>query len=123
MSSEQDPALAQVLQSTSDVLFPADAGEAKVDLYSVGLEGDTPLHVLLWRDDTEGALLLIAHGAPLDAIGDMGETPLHIAAGRKNERVVRALVAAGANGEIVSEFGQTPRQLGASVGWKWPHGA
>lgn len=108
--------VSQILQSTSDALFPAKLGEARVSIGSTGPDGDTPLHVLIWRDDTEGALLLIEHGAPLDAAGDMGETPLHAAIGRKNLAVIRALVAAGARVDIVSEFGQTAREKARACG-------
>jgi hypothetical protein len=49
--------LAQVLQSTSDVLFPAELGHAVVELGSRDVDGDTSLHVLVWRSDTDGALV------------------------------------------------------------------
>src|SRR5687768_3672532 len=49
-----DRTLGAVLQSTSDCLFPADLGERPVDIDSRGGDGDTPLHVLLWRDDVDG---------------------------------------------------------------------
>lgn len=108
--------VSDILQSTSDVLFPAGQGRATVSLDSTGPDGDTPLHVVIWRDDTPAALLLIARGAPLDAAGDMGETPLHVAIGRKNPAVIRALVAAGARMDIVSEFGQTAREKARACG-------
>ena len=75
----EDRTLNEVLRSKSDNLFPAELGEAPVYIDSTDCDGDTPLHVLIWRGDTDGALLLIKHGAPINAIGDMGETPLHIA--------------------------------------------
>jgi len=51
--------LDEVLQSTSDNLFPAELGEAPVYIASTDCDGDTPLHVLIWRGDTDGSLLLI----------------------------------------------------------------
>jgi ankyrin repeat protein len=65
----------------------------------VDCDGETPLHVLIWRGDAEGALLLIEN---------------------KNEkRVINALLEAGARTDIVSEFGQTQaekaRQYGVSL--------
>ena len=102
--------LTEVLQSTSDSIFPEEMGEADVDLDSAGVDGDTPLHVLIWRGDTEGVLMLLENGAPVNAVGDMGETPLHIAITKKDMRVIEALIKAGAKTDIVSEFGETPKQ-------------
>jgi ankyrin repeat protein len=99
--------LEEILQSTSDVLLPAELGEAKVNIDSVDVDGDTPLHVLIWQKDTEGAITLIENGAPLNAPGDMGETPLHIAIIKNEIEVITALLKAGARTDIVSEFGKT----------------
>jgi len=107
MFSMADRTLSEVLQSTSDCLFPAEIGEAKVYIDSTGCDGDTPLHVLIWRGDTAGALLLIENGAPIDAVGDMGETPLHAAISRKDIKVIDSLVKSGARMDIVSELGKT----------------
>jgi hypothetical protein len=41
----------EVLQSTSDVLFPAELGEKPVAIDSHNTDGDTPLHGVAWRDD------------------------------------------------------------------------
>ena len=108
--------LGEVLQSTSDALFPASLGRAPVQIDSADSDGDTPLHILVRRGDTEGALLLIDHGAPINAIGDMGETPLHIAIAKANLTVVQALLAHGSRTDIVSEFGETARQKAAKAG-------
>jgi len=99
--------LEEILQSTSDSLFPADIGEARVEIDSTSCDGDTPLHVLIWRGDTEGALFLIENGAPINAVGDMGETPLHVAISKKNEKIINALLKAGAKTDVISEFGDT----------------
>ena len=108
--------LAEILQSTSDSLFPDDLGEARVSIDSTDCDGDTPLHVLIWRGDTEGALCLIANGAPIDAVGDMGETPLHVAISKRNHRLVEALLEAGARTDVVSEFGWTAVSKAAQYG-------
>jgi ankyrin repeat protein len=108
--------LQEVLQSTSDTLFPAELGEAPVTLQSTDCDGDTPLHVLAWRGDTEGALLLIRNGADVNAVGDMGETPLHVALSQGNRLLVAALIAAGARTDIRSEFGQTPAERAKELG-------
>jgi len=108
--------LQEVLQTTSDNLFPAELGEAKVNIDSVGFDGDTPLHVLIWRGDTAGVLLLISNGAPVDAPGDMGETPLHIAILKNNMEVIEALLKAGARTDIISEFGVTAKDRAQQKG-------
>jgi len=108
--------LHEVLQSVSDVLFPAELGDAPVSLDSRDVDGDTPLHVLAWRSDTEGALLLIAAGANVNAVGDMGTTPLHVAIAQGNRRLARALIEAGARSDIRSEFGTTPAEEAAVKG-------
>ena len=103
--------LEEILASCSDSLFPAEMGDAEVRIDRRDVEGDTPLHVMVWRGDTYAALLLIEAGADVNAVGDMSETPLHVAVSKENERVVEALLNAGANPNLVSEFGKTPRDL------------
>ena len=111
--------LNEVLKSTSDSLFPAELGKAEVRIDSTDSDGETPLHVLIWRGDAEGALLLIESGANIDAVGDMGETPLHVAISKNDKRAIDALLEADARTDIVSEFGQTQaekaRQYGLSL--------
>lgn len=109
MSSKQIDrrGLTEILESTSDVLFPAELGRRPIALNTQGENGDTPLHVMLWRGDTYAAELLIEAGIDVNAIGDMGETPLHVAIRRENARAVRALLHAGAHTNVHSEFGQT----------------
>lgn len=108
--------LHEVLQSTSSALFPAALGAEPVRVDSTDVDGDTPLHVILRRGDTEGALLLIAHGAPVNAVGDMGETPLHVAIARANQQAIDALLAAGARTDIISEFGETASEKARKAG-------
>ena len=108
--------LDEVLQSTSDTLFPAELGRRKVELSSRDVDGDTPLHVIVWRNDLAGAELLVAAGADIDAIGDMGETPLHIAVRNKNPSLVLLLLRADAKIGIRSEFGTTPREMSEQIG-------
>ncbi len=111
-----DRKIEDILQSTSDSLFPDELGKAKVSIDSTDCDGDTPLHVLIWRDDTEGSLYLIAHGAPIDAVGDMGETPLHVAISRKNTKAIKALLEAGARTDCISECGQTAKAKAIQYG-------
>ena len=116
MSKATDRTVEDVLQSTSECLYPAEMGERAVNFASADCDGDTALHVLIWRSDTSGALLLIENGANVNAIGDMGETPLHVAIRKDNRALIRALMAAGAETDIVSEFGSTARVLAAEKG-------
>lgn len=100
----------ELLQSVSDILFPEDAGERLVAIDSRGPEGDTPLHVMAWRNDLDAVEMLIRAGADVNAVGDMGETPLHVAVSQGNTSVIAAMVAAGARDDIRCEFGDTPRE-------------
>lgn len=50
--------LHEVLQSVSDVMYPADLGDAPVRLDSRSTDGDTALHVVIWRREHEGARLV-----------------------------------------------------------------
>ncbi len=109
----------EVLQSTSDVLFPAEIGDKRVMIDNAGSDDDTPLHVLIRRDDTEGAELLIKNGANVNAPGDMGETPLHVAVSQGNRKLIKALLSAGAKTDAVSEFGKTPLDCAAEKGIFW----
>jgi uncharacterized protein len=108
--------LEEVLQSTSDILYPSELGERLVTIASRDCDGDSPLHVLLWRKDAEGAEQLVAAGADPNAVGDMGETPLHVAVKQNLLGTVEALLVAGAKPDICSEFGETPRDIAVAQG-------
>jgi ankyrin repeat protein len=108
--------LEQVLASVSDVLFPAEIGEAAVTITSRSSEGDTALHVMAWRRDAEGARILIAAGADVDAVGDMDQTPLHVSVTQCDETMVGLLLKAGARHDLKSEFGLTARQEAERIG-------
>ena len=105
-----------MLTSCSDSLFPADMGEAPVALDSRDVVGDTPLHVMLWRNNTFAILSFIEAGADVNAVGDMSETPLHIAVRKQNAAVVEAMLKAGASKSVVSEFGKSPKEMADKLG-------
>ncbi len=105
-----------MLQSTSDVLFPAEMGKHIVTLDSRDVDGDTPLHVMTWRGDRVAVRALIEAGAEIDAVGDMGQTPLHVAVMRDDEFLVEVFLLAGANPNAHSEFGDTPLELAQQKG-------
>lgn len=108
--------LEELLQSLAGELLPEDEERGRVTLGSTNSEGETPLHIYLWRGDNAAAQTLIAHGANINAIGDMGETPLHVAARTANVETLAMLLVFKARTDIVSEFGQTPLQLAESFG-------
>jgi uncharacterized protein len=108
--------LKEILQSTSDTLFPAELGEKEVFIDSCDCDGDTPLHVMLWRKDSAGALTLLEAGANPNAVGDMGVTPLHVAVLQGMPKAVEALLSAGANPNIRSAFGKTAKEEAAALG-------
>jgi ankyrin repeat protein len=102
--------LSEVLQSTSEILFPDSLGRRVVHIDSRDSDGDTPLHKIVRGNDAEATRLLIEAGADVNAIGDMGETPLHAAASQRNQEIFRMLLSAGANPHIRSELGYTPAE-------------
>ncbi len=108
--------LEEVLASTSDALFPAEMGRRRVDVHSRDCEGDTALHVMVWRGDRYAVRLLIDSGADVNAQGDMGETPLHIAVRRGDPEIVEALLAAGAKTNLRSEFNETAAEQAQKKG-------
>ena len=108
--------LDQVLASVCDVFFPWFPDELLVAIDCRASDDDTPLHVLAWRNDVEGAEVLVAAGADINAIGDMGETPLHVALAKKSVEMAQLLLRAGANAEIRSEFGRTAQEEASTQG-------
>ena len=106
-------ALADFLVSCADVLL-LEASD--VTATSVGLDGDTPLHVALWQGNMDVVSLLIEAGADVDAKGDLSQTPLHVALSQRNLEGVKTLLSAGAKTELVSEFGHSQRQLAEEIG-------
>lgn len=110
--------LEEILASTSDVLFPAEMGERVVSIAGTDCDGDTPLHVMVWRDDAYAVKVLLAAGANPNAIGDMGETPLHVAVTKENFIIAEALLQAGAKADIRSEFNETAQEKAIRRGGK-----
>lgn len=108
--------LEEILASTSDVLFPADMGEKVVSISSTDCDGDTPLHVIVWRNDAYAVNVLLEAGADPNAIGDMGETPLHVAVNKESFAIAEALLQAGAKANIRSEFNETAQEIAIRKG-------
>lgn len=116
MKDESNKNLEEVLQIASDRLFPAEIGEARVNLDSRSCDGDTALHVFIWGNETENALFLIESGIDINAVGDMGETALHVALHQTNKRLIKALLNANARTDIMSEFGKTAVDIAKEKG-------
>jgi ankyrin repeat protein len=110
MKSEDDE-LDDLLQSIDFILFPADEVPRKITIECSDCDGDTPLHVFLWRGDDASAVRLVKAGANVNAIGDMGETPFHVAIRKAQIGTLALMLKAGAKLDIVSQFGQTPVEL------------
>lgn len=102
--------LEEILASTSDVLFPAEMGEKAVSISSTDCDGDTPLHVMVWRNDAYAVKVLLEAGANPNAIGDMGETPLHVAVSKENCTIAETLLQADAKVNIRSDFNETAQE-------------
>jgi len=66
--------LEQVLHSVSDVLFPAEIGEAPVTVTSRSSEGDGALHVIAWRRDLVNDLQILT---PMNR-GGLGARSLNV---------------------------------------------
>ena len=85
----------EVLASVCDVFFPCFPDERPVAIDHRASDGDTPLHALAWRNDVEGAEVLVEAGADVNAVGDMGETPLHVAIAKRLREDARGHEAVG----------------------------
>jgi len=72
-------------------------GEEQIDINSVNLMDDTPLHTVCSWGEVESARILIEAGADVNAKGDIGGTPLFNAVIGGNPRVVELLISSGAD--------------------------
>jgi ankyrin repeat protein len=84
--------------------------ESPIHLNTLGIGGDTPLHVVCTWGDIQAIDLLLAGGANPNALGDMNSTPLHNAINRNHIRAVKRLLLAGAKSDCKNEFNMTPRE-------------
>jgi len=87
-----------------------------VDVNATEGDGTTALHWACYRDDLEGADLLIRAGARVNAANDLGVTPLWAAAQNGSEAMVRRLLTAGANPNAALLAGETPLMVAARAG-------
>ena len=89
---------------------------ANADVNVAAADGTTALHWASYRDDLEGADLLLRAGARVDAATDLGVTPLWTASLNASERMVRRLLQAGANPNVTLLHGETPVMVAARSG-------
>jgi uncharacterized protein len=108
--------LNEILAGVSEDLFPDESGHGPITIATRSPEGDTPLHVVAWQKDVEGAKVLVAAGADINSVGDMGYTPLHVAVSQNDLSLVKLLLDAGARADLSSEFGKTAREVANEKG-------
>ena len=101
--------LDEVLASAAEILFP-HLDEPTIDVYSKSSDGDTALHVAVWRRDAEAVRILLEAGAKVDEPGDMGATPLFAAVAQDSVDVAGVLLNNGANPDAGNELNSTPRE-------------
>jgi ankyrin repeat protein len=91
--------------------------EEKADVNAAEADGTTALHWVCYRDDAEGAGLLIRAGANVNAATDLGVTPLWTASQNGNAVIVRKLLESGANPNAALLAGETPLMVAARSGY------
>ncbi len=77
-------------------------------VYSIGEQGDTPLHWAAFYGDENAVLGFIKQGADVNARVSNGNTPLHQAAYRGYESIARVLISHGARVNLRTTDGLTP---------------
>jgi uncharacterized protein len=88
-----------------------ELGAAPKSANSKHPDGDSLLHVAVYRNSRTECELLIASGADVNYRGALGQTPLHIAVWKGNLEVVKLLVEAGADLMVQSDGGSTPLSM------------
>lgn len=117
--SDRPPADVFEAAAVGDVDTLAELLDADPSLVSaVADDGFTPLHLAVFFRNPAAARLLVARGAPLEAVADnpMRVRPLHSAAASGDTEVVRLLVEAGADVDATQEGGFTPLHAVAQNG-------
>ncbi|EKX43742.1 hypothetical protein GUITHDRAFT_153160 [Guillardia theta CCMP2712] len=89
---------------------------ADVNFGDRNCEGNTALHFLAFRNNTDGCVLVCSHGADVNAQNDFGETPLHLAAARNLPEMCRCLADLGANLGIREQGNLTALKLAYESG-------
>lgn len=79
-------------------------------------EQQTPLHIASRLGNVDIAMLLLQHGADVDAATKDSYTPLHIAAKEGQDEVASVLIEHGASPTATTKRGFTPLHLAAKYG-------
>jgi ankyrin repeat protein len=85
----------------------ADDKPVVADAKAMDVDGTTPLHWAVYRDDTAEVTRLLRAGADANARNDYGATPLSEAAVTGNVAVISQLLKAGADVKAANADGQT----------------
>ncbi len=95
--------------------------EAGADPNAPNAEGDTPLHLSVWHDDSTLVAAFVQAGADVHARNDQGETPLHKARAWDSRPAVRALLRLGADPDARDNAGldADPICWGAGPVYRW----
>jgi uncharacterized protein len=91
--------------------------EQKADVNAVDADGSTALLWASYRNNLEGAELLLRAGAKVNAATDLGVTPLWPAAESGHAEMVKRLLGAGANPNLAQISGETPLMAAARSGY------
>jgi uncharacterized protein len=104
------------MKNLQDVLhymeeLPSFVGMNNIDVSSVGIFGDTPLHVAVLQNDLEAIELIVGAGGDVNAAGEEGYSPLHEAVEQGNDAAAHLLLKLGASVNIKNSNGYTPYDL------------
>lgn len=119
---------ANYMSKSSKMLIKSDAGKRSNSLLKIALEsgadvnvkiideGFTPLHYACYAGYHEALVLLLEHGAEVDAKAANGMTPLHIASWKGDQEFVLSLLEHGADANAEDSFGYTPLRAAITEG-------
>lgn len=105
-----------LLAEPSGESVPAESSHPATPAAEESVDGTTPLHEAVYRDETEVALALLASGSDAAAKNDYGVTVLSLACRNGNAELVRALLDAGAGVGDSLPGGETPLMTAARTG-------
>lgn len=101
--------LRDVLLSMEDL--PSFTGLNTIGVNSVGIFGETPLHVAVVQNDLEAIQLIVGAGGDINAAGEEGYAPLHEAVEQGSVDAVHLLLELGASMNTINSNGHTPYDL------------
>ncbi len=111
MDNNNDKRLHEILKEYADL--PAYSGMNIPSVHTKDLFGNYPINTAAIRGFPEEVVILLSHGADVNAIGEYGYTPLHDAVEQGYIEIVKLLLKAGANISAKTADGDTPITLAA----------